>query len=450
MKSVLRLMALSYAGPGKPALLGIWGFVLVTTLALQALLLTDQPPEARRGLFGAQLIMLCAVMFPWSLANARAASSTIWWLLPWGNLRLALAQGLNCTVFALLVALCHAIASNRVETLLAATFTAFPSTYVVLSLFGLHSLIWTRRMARHLLLASLLTVGFAAALAYSLSRSLPLVTDPRLGSWVWLAFGGAVIAWLLGGWLFARRPAAPRGHEWKMHELFEGFRAQYLMDLGPVAALIRARSRPTFRNFMLGFWILFSFAPMLMQPAIVGDGFIVATAYFSAMSGWLAFVMAQDTVRSSRALWLVSGDRQVIFRACEKVLIRNNLSIACLAGLALLLGAWLLDRLTPGLGTVMGLSLCVFLPLSFSYLGLRHLALPPEAQWRFGSVWLILIAITLCSLLVVPGLINAERDQTMLLSSVAAAIAVLVIVVRKMALHAWKRVDWTFLPRARK
>lgn len=454
MKAVLRLMMINFADPGMRVFLGICVLVLVGTFFLQHTVMAEMPP-ARRSVFVLQFMLLAGFLVPWALIHPRGFIARGWSLVPWARLKVVLSAGLTITLLAAVSALCYVAGmsgtSSEAWHYFAESAATFPSTFVLLSLFGLQILASAAPPWRQVA-AGMVGIGlFVVAIVYSMARGLPQVTDEAFRAGIWLAFGACVLAWLMGGWWFVNRRATAAAGDWNLFGYFDRLRAKHLLRKGPVATLLQARWNPQTRTPMVLSWIVLSFGPLSSRPAGQRDGFIVAAAFFALLTGMRAVYVTYDTVRSARVLWLMSGNRDELFGTCSRILIRNTTFIGCCAGLGLLAVAWLADRVVfegNVVGIASGLALCVFVPQLAVYLGLHGMSLPEPARWRFWSIWLVLI-IFAAFVPVMHALANFEYDATGVLSACAAIAFLWMLVLRQRARHWWRRVDWTFLPAMR-
>jgi hypothetical protein len=438
-------MALNFADPGTRVIQGLCCLAIVGSFALQHTVAAELP-AARRSIFVMQFMVLTAFLLPWSLIHPRGAMVLSWALVPWARLKLVISTALTITLLAVVSALCYVAGSSEsvgsVSRYLAESFATIPSTFVLLSLFGLQILASASTMPRRIALGIVSLGAFVVAIVYSMARGLPRITDDAGASGVWLAFIASVLALVLGGWWFViRRPAAAeRGGPWL--ERVEAWRADRLLRGDPVAALLRSRWSAMSRWPMLVGWLGFSFTPLMSQPAGGRDSFVLAAAFFGMFSGMRALALTFETVRGARLLWLVSGTRDDLFRTCSRMLTRNTTIIGCCAGMLLFSIGWAAGRIPLEgniVGIVTGFAMCVLAPYLAVYLGLYGSSLPAPARWR-----MIFIAVALTPSVYAFG--YRAFDATGVLYLYAAITLVSVPVMRARARRAWQSVDWTFLP----
>jgi hypothetical protein len=399
-----------------------------------------------------QFMVLTAFMVPWSMLHPRGPVARSWALVPWARLKLVISTALTITLLSVVSALCYVAGISEIvggpARYLAESLTTIPSTFVLLSLFGLQILASASTVPRRIALGMVSLGSFVLAIVYSMARGLPRITDETAAAGVWLAFSASVLAWVLGGWWFVnRRPAAAtRGGTWR--ERLEAWRANRLLRQDPVAVLLRSRWSAMSHWPVLLSWFGFSILQLLPQPTKERDGFIVAAAFFAMFSGMRALAVTYETVRGARLLWLVSGTRDDLFRTCSRMLTGHTTTIGLVAGLVLFATAWLTGRVSVEgnfAGIAAGFSLCVFAPYLAVCLGLYGASLPAPARWGFVNVGIVIFAFVALP----PSAFSfafREYDATGLLCIYAAVTLALVLVMRPRARRAWKRVDWTFLP----
>lgn len=450
MKAVLRLMTINFSDPGMRVFLGICVVVFAVTFSLQHTVLEAMPP-ARRSLFVMQFILLAGFLVPWSLIHPRSVIVSGWKLVPWARHKIVIATATIITLLAAVSGFCYVAGMagdmGDYSGYLVESVATFPSTFVLLSLFGLQIMASATAVWRQVAIGLVGVGAFVAGTVYSMARGLPRVTDEMLGGLVWLAFGASVLAWVLGGWWFVSRRPVAATRSWRLREFFAGLRARRLLRQGPVVTQIRGRWSPMVRMPTVFSWFLLSLAPLLSQPVGARDGFITAAAFFAFLGGLRAVVITLETVRSARILWLVSGNRDELFQTCSRMLIRNTTYIGACAGIALFAIAWSADRVTLEgnvVGILSGFSLCVFVPHLAIYMGLHGASLPESAMWGFSNVWIIIGFVTV--LPVVYAFTDLPYDATGLLSIYAAITLLSMLAVRWRARRTWRRVDWAFLP----
>jgi len=219
VKAVLRLMVLNFADPGTRVFVGLCIAAIAGSFVLQHTLAAELPP-ARRSLFVMQFMVLTLFMVPWSLLHPRSPIARSWALVPWARLKLVISTALTIALLSVVSALCYVAGiSENVggpTRYLAESLTTIPSTFVLLSLFGLQILASASTVPRRIALGMVSLGGFGLAIVHSMAHGLPRITDESAAAGVWLAFSASVLAWVLGGWWFVnRRPAAAtRGGTW--------------------------------------------------------------------------------------------------------------------------------------------------------------------------------------------------------------------------------------------
>jgi hypothetical protein len=451
VKAVLRLMMLNFADPGRRVLLGLCIVAIAGGFVLQHTVAADLPP-ARRSMFVMQFMVLTAFIVPWSLIHPRGPIARSWALVPRARPKLLISTALTITLLSLVAALCWVAGTSEtvggMARYLSESLATVPSTFVLLSMFGLQILASASTVPRRIVLGLVSLGGFVVAIVYSMARGLPRITDDATAEGVWLAFAASVLAWVVGGWWFVNRRPVAQVRGGTLREQFEAWRANRLLRQDPVAALLRSRWSANSRWPVLVSWVGISFAPLLTQPRGARDGFIFAAVFFAMFSGMRAMGVTYETVRGARLLWLLRGTRDDLFRTCSRMLTRNTTTIGCCAALVLLATACATGRVSLEsniAGIVAGFSLCVFVPYLAVYLGLYGASLPAPARWRFVNIRLVIFAFVALT----PGayaFAHLAFDATGVLSVYAAITLVSVLVMRRRARRAWRGVDWTFLP----
>lgn len=449
MKAVLQLMSLNFADAGKRVVLGLCLFGTGVCFVLQQSVLADNP-GARRSLFLAQMLLLVPLIVPWLLLNPRSVMGSSWALMPWARVKFVWSLALTTMIGAAGCAVLYAggvtRASGGISDLLGASLAAFPSTFTLLSMCTLSPLASPAPMPQKIVVFVLSTVGFPFATLFSVRHGMPQISDESWRLAVWLAFGGSVLAWGLGGWWFATRTGArhdPRS-SWRPADFIERITASYLLRQGAAATLLKSHWTVAFRAPTLALFILSCLVPLLMQPRGT-DGFVAAMALFSVMTAIRALVLGQSTARHSRQLWMVRGDRDALLRECEGVLFGNVVWIGWISGMVLLVASVLLRGPPSALQLFIGFGIATFLPLLFACIGLLQMALPARTQWWAGGGGIALSALLLFSPAMY-AITNAEHDATGSIAILAAVALVLFLVCRKLARRQWRRIDWTFLP----
>jgi hypothetical protein len=440
VKAVLQLMTLNFSDAGKRFLLATCLFAVGVCFVLQQTVLADNA-GVRRSLFVLQIGLLVPMMVPWSLMHPRGALAAGWALMPWAKLKFVWSIALTTTLVALVAAALFVGGVGENGAL-----AAFASTFTLVSLMMLPLLASATSVGRQVALSMTGLLLYVVCVAWAMGRGMPHVFDAAPAAAVWVAFGLAVLAWILGGWWFvARARGAIRNRaQWAFTDFVDRVKSVYLLRQGAAATLLKARWNSAHGVAALALFLATSLVAMVLQPANT-DGYLAALALVCVATSIRALLLGQSTARHARALWLVRGDRSALFRECEALLTRNIVAVAVVTSLVLWPCAALLDQSPTAFQLFNGVALAASMPLFFAYGGLLLMALPARVHW-----WVSGLVVAACSLwmfgTVFRTLTFAARDAGESLGPLAVTTTVLALLCRGFASRAWRKVDWTFLP----